>query len=170
MKAIAKTIAQPFTLPSTYLKATLFVIISVIIPFMMHYFSLGSIVLLPLLFITFFAAFRFGWAVGLLTAIASPLVSNVISGMPPGVMLYIVLAQCVIIASLVGVFAKNTYRLSSFQVLAIIAAYQFIAFVIQSLLFNATIAFDAIVVSLPGMLLQLIFFTVYSRYLMKKIK
>ena len=83
MNAIAKTIAQPFMLPSTYLKASLFVVISVLTPFMMHYFSLGSAVLLPLLFITFFAAFRFGCSVVLLTAIVSPLVSNVISGLPP---------------------------------------------------------------------------------------
>ena len=149
MNVIAKTIAQPFTLPSTYLKASLFVALSVLTPLVMHYFSLGSTVLLPLLFITFFAAFRFGWAVGLLSAIVSPLLSNALTGMPPGIILYVVLAQCVVISLLVGLFTKNSYRITIFHVLAIIVVYQLIAFSILSIFLHITISIYAIIASFP---------------------
>ena len=167
MNAIAKTIAQPFTLPSTYLKATLFVVLSVLTPMLMHQFSLGGTTFLPLLFITFLAAFRFGWAVGILSAVASPLVSNALTGMPPGIILYVVLAQCVLIALLVGLFTRGSLRISFWQVLGVIVAYQLVAFVVVSIYLNASLAFDAIIVSIPGMIIQLVFFTLYSRYLLK---
>ncbi|MGL5318310.1 MAG: hypothetical protein ACRC9Q_06415 [Bacteroidales bacterium] len=166
MIANTKTLSLPFTLPQTYLRAALFVLLSVLVPQIMHQFSLAGSVFLPILFITFFAAFRFGWAVGLICGIVSPLVSNVLTGMPPGIILYVVLLQCVVISLLVGLFTKDRSYLSFIQILAIIVAYQFIALTMESWLLNGPAeSFVALKTSLPGMGIQLIFFTMYSKYL-----
>lgn len=166
MSTYAKTLTQPFTLPQTYLKASAFVLLSVAVPQLMHQFSLAGTIFLPILFFTFFAAIRFGWAVGLLTAIASPLVSNALTGMPPGIILYVVLAQCVAIALLTRVFTKGSFRISIIGILAIIVTYQLIAFSMESLLLNGpSDALYGVKSSIPGMLIQLIFFALYSKYL-----
>ena len=168
MKAIAKTLTQPFVLPSTYLKAALFVALSVLTPMLLHQFSLAGTVLMPILFITFLAALRFGWAVGLLSAVASPLVSYALTGMPPGLILYVVLAQCIAIALLVGIFSKDSFRITFWQVAVVIIVYQLIAFILETLFFSASIAFYGIWDTIPGMLIQLLFFTRYSQILLRR--
>lgn len=171
MSTYAKAFTQPFTLPQTYLKASAFVLLSVLVPQLMHQFSLAGTIFLPILFFTFFAAIRFGWAVGLLSAVASPLVSHALTGMPPGVILYVVLAQCVAIALLTGLFTKGKSKISFIQILAIIGAYQLIAFSMESLLLGGPAdALYGIKTTIPGMLIQLIFFTLYSKYLSGKQK
>lgn len=171
MSTYVKTLAQPFTLPQTYLKASAFVLLSVLVPQLMHQFSLAGTIFLPILFFTFFAAIRFGWAVGLLSAVASPLVSHVLTGMPPGIILYVVLAQCVAIALLTGAFTKGSYQISFIRILAIIGVYQLIAFSMESLLLNGPAdALYGVKSTIPGMIIQLAFFTLYSRYLTSRNK
>lgn len=165
MNATTKMIAQPFTLPVTYLRASIFVILSVLTPVVMHQFSVSGIAFLPILFFTFFAAIRYGWAVGLLSAIASPLVSNMLTGMPPGLILYVVLAQCVVISLLTGAFVRNKFKISFLQILAIIIAYQATAIIIESSFIGFSSAWSGLVTTTPGMLIQLFFFTLYSKYL-----
>ncbi|MGL5787901.1 MAG: hypothetical protein ACRCX4_13960 [Bacteroidales bacterium] len=165
MNATTKMITQPFMLPVTYLRASVFVILSVLTPVVMHQFSISGVVFLPILFFTFFAAIRYGWAVGLLSAIASPLVSNMLTGMPPGIILYVVLAQCVVISLLAGAFMQNKFKISFLQILAIIIAYQATAVIIESFAFGFTDALHGFTTTIPGMLIQLFFFTLYSKYL-----
>lgn len=166
MSTFAKTLTQPFTIPQTYLKASAFVVLSVLVPQLMHQFSLAGPVFLPILFFTFFAALRFGWAVGLLTAVASPLVSHTLTGMPPGIILYVVLIQCIAIALLTGLFTKGSYHISFIRILTIIGICQLIAFGMESLLLNGPAeALYGVKASIPGMLIQLLFFTFYSKYL-----
>lgn len=165
MSTTSRMITQPFTLPVTYLRASAFVILSVLTPVVMHQFSVSGIAFLPILFFTFFAAIRYGWAVGLLSAIASPLVSNMLTGMPPGIILYVVLAQCVVISLLTGVFVRSSFKISFFQILTVIIAYQATALVIESSFIGFSSAWSGLITTIPGMIIQLIFFTLYSRYL-----
>lgn len=67
----------------TYLTASLFVVGNVALPQVFHLVPQGGQTWLPIYFFTLIGAYKYGWKVGLLTAIASPLVNSWLFGMPP---------------------------------------------------------------------------------------
>ncbi|HBF05018.1 MAG TPA: ECF transporter S component, partial [Prevotella sp.] len=66
----------------TYLLAVAFVIGNVALPQLFHTIPQGGMIWLPIYFFTLIGAFKYGWRVGLLTAIASPIVNHQLFGMP----------------------------------------------------------------------------------------
>lgn len=168
MSTYVKTLTQDFTLPKTYLSASVFVLLNLIVPQLMHQFSMAGTIFLPILFFTFLAAVRYGTSVGLLTAVASPLVSHLLTGMPPGIVLYIVMAQCMVIALLAGYFANGKNQIKTTQILAVILAYQLVGclleFVLAGDILNIWSGFKT---TIPGMLIQLGFFTIYGKYIFR---
>ena len=56
----------------TYLAAALFVLGNLALPQLFHLVPRGGIVWLPIYFFTLVGAYKYGWRVGLLTALASP--------------------------------------------------------------------------------------------------
>ena len=56
----------------TYWTAFLFVAGNVLLPQLCHLFPLGGVRWLPIYFFTLVGAYKYGWRVGLLTAVASP--------------------------------------------------------------------------------------------------
>lgn len=169
MNTYSKSFSQAFSLPRTYLTAAGFVLLSVVVPQIMHQFSMAGTIFLPILFFTFFATVRFGTAVGLLSAFASPLVSNLLTGMPPGGVLYVMLAQCITISLVGGYFVYKTGKINLYQIAAVIVAYQIVGCALDvAFLSNFTDTLLSLKTTIPGMLIQLGFFTVYSRYFLKK--
>lgn len=67
----------------TYWLAVLFALGNLLLPQLFHLVPNGGMTWLPIYFFTLVGAFKYGWRVGLLTAIASPLVNSVLFGMPP---------------------------------------------------------------------------------------
>ena len=61
---------------ATYRIAALFVIGNIALPQLCHLVPSGGPMLLPIYFFTLVAAYKYGWKVGLLTAVASPQVSQ----------------------------------------------------------------------------------------------
>lgn len=66
----------------TYLAVTLFVAGNIILPQLCHLVPQGGIRWLPIYFFTLVGAYKYGWKVGLLTALVSPLVNSALFGMP----------------------------------------------------------------------------------------
>ena len=66
-----------------YLLAVAFVIGNIALPQLCHLIPQGGLILLPIYFFTLIAAYKYGFTVGLLTAVLSPLVNNLLFGMPP---------------------------------------------------------------------------------------
>ena len=67
----------------TYLAALLFVLGNIVLPQLFHLVPQGGMTWLPIYFFTLVGAYKYGWRVGLLTAIFSPLVNSALFGMPP---------------------------------------------------------------------------------------
>lgn len=67
----------------TYLTAALFVIGNIIMPQLFHLVPQGGVTWLPIYFFTLIGAYKYGWRVGLLTALASPVINSLLFGMPP---------------------------------------------------------------------------------------
>ncbi|MDE6681444.1 MAG: ECF transporter S component, partial [Muribaculaceae bacterium] len=72
----------PFSSVRTYLTAAIFILGNILLPQLFHLVPQGGVTWLPIYFFTLIAAYRYGWRVGLLTAVASPLVNSLIFGMP----------------------------------------------------------------------------------------
>ena len=66
----------------TYLFGLLFVAGNIILPQCCHLIPQGGLTWLPIYFFTLIGAYKFGWKVGLLTALLSPLVNSFAFGMP----------------------------------------------------------------------------------------
>lgn len=66
----------------TYWAVTLFVAGNMILPQLCHLVPQGGIRWLPIYFFTLVGAYKYGWKVGLLTALVSPLVNSALFGMP----------------------------------------------------------------------------------------
>ena len=67
---------------NTYLATSLFVIGNMLFPQLFHLIPQGGITWLPIYFFTLIGAYKYGWKVGLLTAILSPVINCVLFGMP----------------------------------------------------------------------------------------
>ena len=66
----------------TYLAAALFLAGNIVLPQLFHTIRLGGPTWLPIYFFTLVGAYKYGWRVGLLTAVLSPLVNSALFGMP----------------------------------------------------------------------------------------
>lgn len=91
----------------TYLMATLFVLGNIIVPQLFHVVPQGGVTWLPIYFFTLIGAYKYGWRVGLLTALASPVINSLFFGMPPVAGLPVILFKSVILALVAGCFAAR---------------------------------------------------------------
>ena len=66
----------------TYLAASLFILGNLALPQLFHLIPQGGITWLPIYFFTLVGAYKFGWKVGLLTAVLSPVLNSLLFGMP----------------------------------------------------------------------------------------
>ena len=82
----------------TYMFALLFIVGNIVLPQLCHLFPKGGLIMLPIYFFTLIAAYKFGFRVGLLTAVLSPLINSVLFGMPPAAALPIIMIKGVLLA------------------------------------------------------------------------
>ena len=66
----------------TYFAAALFILGNLALPQLCHLIPQGGLTLLPIYFFTLIAAYKYGWKVGLLTAVFSPVLNHLLFGMP----------------------------------------------------------------------------------------
>ncbi len=92
----------------TYLTASLFIAGNIIFPQLCHSAKLGAI-LLPIYFFTLVGAYKYGWKVGLLTAVLSPLINSILFGMPAPEALPVIVSKSVLLAVAAG-FAAQYFR------------------------------------------------------------
>ena len=85
---IATSKAQPFPIVlrytdiRSYVITVIFVLLSVLVPWLFHQFHLAGPAFLPMHFFVFIAALVFGWRAGLIVGFITPLASYAVSGMP----------------------------------------------------------------------------------------
>ncbi len=141
----------------TYGVAALFVAGNIVFPQLCHLARLGGPTWLPIYFFTLVAAYKYGWRVGLLTAVASPLVNSALFGMPAVAVLPAVLLKSALLAGAAGVAAARFRRATLPVLLGVILAYQVAGTLgewwLTGSFYAATQDFR---IGLPGMLVQLL--------------
>lgn len=153
----------------TYLAALLFVAGNILLPQLCHLIPNGGITLLPIYFFTLIAAYKYGWKVGLLTAILSPVINYLLFDMPMIYVLPAILVKSTLLALAAG-FAATYFKRISIPILALVVlSYQVAGtFIEWALVGNFFVAIQDFRIGIPGMLLQVIGGYLFIKYLVRK--
>lgn len=148
----------------TYLLASLFVVGNLLLPQLAHLVPQGGLIFLPIYFFTLIGAFKYGWQVGLLTAVLSPVVNYLLFGMPPLAVLPAILIKSVLLAVSASLAATYFKRLSVVVLLLVVVAYQFTGTLFEwGLTGSIYTALQDFRLGIPGMFIQ-----VFGGYLLLK--
>ena len=139
----------------TYLLGLLFIAGNIVFPQLCHLFPQGGLIMLPIYFFTLIAAYKYGWAVGLLTAILSPLVNSVFFGMPPAASLPIIMIKGVLLAGAATWVANRSKGASLLALIAVVLGYQLVGGLIEwAMTGSLASALQDWKLGYPGMILQ----------------
>lgn len=139
----------------TYWTAALFVLGNIALPQLCHTVHLGGPTWLPIYFFTLVGAYKYGWRVGLLTAVVSPLVNSALFGMPLAAALPAILLKSVLLALAAGYAAARFRKASLWLLAAVVLAYQIVGTLGEwALVGDLFAAVQDFRVGLPGMLFQ----------------
>lgn len=153
----------------TYLFAALFVAGNIVLPQLCHLLPQGGMILLPIYFFTLIGAYKYGWKVGLLTAVASPLVNSALFGMPAVAVLPALLLKSVLLAVAAGFVAQRFNRVSLPLLLLVVLFYQVFGTLGEWLMTgDFMLAVQDFRLGLPGMAIQLFGGYAVLRWLMRK--
>ena len=157
MSTTAKLYTLNLTNAKTYLFAAIFIVGNLLLPQLAHLVPQGGFIFLPIYFFTLIAAYKYGIHVGLLTAILSPLASNLLFGMPPMAVLPAIIIKSAILAIAAAMVAKRFDKVSLVGILLAILAYQIVGTGIEWVMTqNFLVAVQDFRIGLPGMLIQLV--------------
>ncbi len=157
MQATVKLHSLPFDSARTYLFATLFILGNIIVPQMFHLVPQGGVTWLPIYFFTLVGAYKYGWRVGLLTALLSPVVNSLLFGMPAVSALPAIMLKSALLAVTAGAVAARFRRATIAMLAAVVLGYQTLGtlgeWAMKGDFFMACQDFR---IGIPGMVLQVI--------------
>lgn len=153
----------------TYGAALLFVAGNIAMPQLCHLVPQGGLILLPIYFFTLIGAYKYGWRVGLLTAVLSPLANNLLFGMPPVPMLAPILVKSVLLALAAGYAAAHFRRVSLSIMAGVVLFYQTVGSMVEwGMTGSVMAALQDFRLGIPGMALQIVGGYIFIKYLLRK--
>lgn len=167
------TTVKLYSLPArsirTYAVALLFVAGNIVLPQLFHLVPQGGVTWLPIYFFTLIGAYKYGWRVGLLTAILSPLVNSLLFGMPAVAALPAILLKSCLLAAVAGLAARRYGRVSLPLMLGVVLAYQVLGTLGEwAMKGDFYLAAQDFRIGIPGMLLQVVGGYLFIKYLIRK--
>ena len=152
----------------SYLVAMAFIIGNIVLPQLCHLMPQGGLIWLPIYFFTLVGAYKYGWQVGLFTAVASPIVNSLLFGMPGAAMVPIILIKSILLAVAAGLMAHYTKRVSLLSILAVVMIYQVLGGMAEwAMTGSLSAALQDFQLGLPGIIFQIIGGYLVIRYLLK---
>lgn len=153
----------------TYLVAALFVLGNIALPQLFHLVPKGGMIWLPIYFFTLVGAYKYGWRVGLLTAVASPLVNSALFSMPQPAVIPAILIKSVLLAIAAGYAANKFRKVSITLLIGVVAFYQIIGSLAEwALTGSAAAALQDVRLALPGITLQVLGGYLFIKYVLRK--
>lgn len=153
----------------TYITAALFILGNIALPQICHLVPQGGMIMLPIYFFTLIGAYKYGWKVGLLTAILSPVANHLLFGMPAAAVLGPILAKSTILAVTAGFVASRTNKATLSLLAAVVLAYQGLGAAFEwAWTGSAMAALQDFRLGIPGMVLQIVGGYLFIKYLLKK--
>ena len=153
----------------TYWMALLFVGGNILLPQLCHLVPQGGATWLPIYFFTLVGAYKYGWKVGLLTAVLSPVINHLLFGMPAAAVLVPILAKSTILAVTAGYVASHSRKVTLSLIAAVVFAYQTVGGLFEWAWTGSVMAaMQDFRLGIPGMLLQIVGGYLFIKYLLKK--
>lgn len=122
-----------------------------------HLVPQGGMTWLPIYFFTLVGAYKYGWRVGLLTAIFSPLVNSALFGMPPVGALPAILLKSVLMAVIGGYVAARFNKATILLLMVVVLSYQILGTLGEwAMKGDFWLAAQDFRIGIPGMLLQVL--------------
>ncbi|MDD4820239.1 MAG: hypothetical protein PHD21_05340 [Flavobacteriales bacterium] len=153
----AKLYSLPLVSLRTIFAVMVFVAANVAFPQAVHLIPQGGLIFLPIYFFTIVAAYKYGLAVGLLTAVLSPLTNHLFFEMPSAQVLPILIIKGVLAATAAALVARKTKSVAFINLIAVVLAYQVLGSAVE---WGMTSSFAAAAqdfkIGLPGMALQIV--------------
>lgn len=155
MQTTVKLYAYGYSEARTYLAVFLFVLGNIVLPQLFHLIPRGGVTWLPIYFFTLVGAYKYGWKVGLITALLSPLVNSWLFGMPPAASLPAILLKSGLLALAAGFTAHRYRKVSVLLLLAVVLSYQAVGTLGEwAMKGDFWLAAQDFRIGIPGMLLQ----------------
>lgn len=156
METTTKLYSLNYSNVKTYLFALLFVAGNIVLPQLCHLVPNGGLTLLPIYFFTLIASYKYGFRVGLLTALLSPIVNYLLFAMPGIAVLPAILIKSTLFAATAALAAHYAKQVSLLAILIAVLAYQVVGTAFEWILcadFYAAV--QDFRMGIPGMLIQL---------------
>lgn len=155
MQTTVKLYSLEYNNVKTYSAASLFVLGNIVVPQFFHLIPQGGITWLPIYFFTLVGTYKYGWRVGILTAIASPLINSLLFGMPAVSGLPAILLKSALLAGFAGIVATRFKKVSIWMLLIVVMAYQIVGTLGEwAIKGDFYLAVQDFRIGIPGMLLQ----------------
>lgn len=169
METAIKFYSLEYKQAKTYWVAILFIAGNMVLPQLCHSIHMGGPTWLPIYLFTLIGAYKYGWRVGLLTAIASPLLNSVLFEMPALSSLPAILLKSVLLAGIAGYTAHRAQKVSVFLMLMVVLGYQILGTLGEWLLKgDFYLASQDFRIGIPGMLIQIFGGWLVINYLIRK--
>lgn len=166
MERQARLYSLSYNEGKTYLWAALFVGCNLALPHLFHLIPQGGIIFAPLSLVVLCSAYKLGWKVGLLTAIASPLLNHLFTGLPAMGVLPVMVLKLAVLALVGGLAAQHFKHSSLLLLIGVVLTAEFLSGLGELALtggLSATLADFSI--GWPGLLLQVVVTYLVCKYL-----
>ena len=151
-----------------WLLAGLFVVGNIALPQLCHLVPQGGLMLLPIYFFTLVAAYKYGFGVGVVTAVLSPVINSLLFGMPAAAMLPIILVKSLLLAGGAALVARRMGRVTVLALVAVVLGYQVVGSLAEwAMTGSLTAAMQDFRLGLPGMALQVVGGYAVIKYMLK---
>ena len=148
----------------TYAWSALFIAANIALPHLFHLIPGGGVMFLPIYFFTLIGAMRYGWQLGLLTAVMTPIVGNLIFGAPRAELLPDMLLKGAAL-SLVGAYVAQKWGVKLVTCIAAVVAAFALVGLAELPFMGAAYAFQDFVTGLPGMAMMTLGAWLTSKYI-----
>ncbi len=153
----------------TYLAAAAFIAGNIAVPQLCHLLPSGGMIWLPIYFFTLVGAYKYGWRVGLMTAVLSPVINSLIFGMPAAAALPAILLKSVLLAVAAGYAAYRWQRVSLLLTAGVVLFYQLFGSLGEwAISGELSAALQDFRIGVPGMLVQAVGGYLFIRYVLKR--
>ena len=141
----------------TYLWAAIFMAANTLLPQLFHLIPQGGIMFAPLSFVILAGSYKFGWKTGLLAALASPIVNNLIWGAPLWEVIPVMALKLAFLALAAGLTAQYFRKVDLLLLVGVVLITELLGGIAEWALtggITATIA--DFTIGWPGLLLQVL--------------
>ncbi len=153
----------------TYLAVLLFTLGNLALPQLFHLVPDGGKIWLPIYFFTLIGTYKYGWKVGVLTAVLSPVLNSLLFGMPLPEVVPAIVIKSLILAGIGGFVAYKFNKVTLLLLACTVLSYQLLGTLGEwALTGDLHLAIQDFRIAVPGMLLQLVGGYAFLRFILYK--